>query len=62
MDIVGIIKKSYKSYGTLLSDDFVAFLKETTQNNVRLIYFVKFLSIFWFFRSVNFTVYRCLHN
>lgn len=34
MDITGLIKKSYRSYGTLLSDDFIAFLKETTENNV----------------------------
>lgn len=42
MDIVGIIKKSYRSYGTLFSDDFVAFLKESSQNHVS---FLK-LSIF----------------
>ena len=36
MDIVGIIRKSYRSYGSLISDDFIAFLRETSQNNVSL--------------------------
>ncbi|KAG5683909.1 hypothetical protein PVAND_013168 [Polypedilum vanderplanki] len=34
MDIVGIIKKSYRSYGSLFSDDFIAFIKESSQNHI----------------------------
>lgn len=34
MDIIGIIKRIYRSYETLFSEDFIAFLKENTQNHV----------------------------
>ena len=34
MDIIGVINRVYRSYGTLFSDDFIAFLKENSQNHV----------------------------
>ncbi|KAL7028237.1 hypothetical protein ACKWTF_005772 [Chironomus riparius] len=34
MDIIGVINSIYRSYGTLFSDDFIAFFKENTQNHV----------------------------
>lgn len=34
MDIVGLIKKSYRGYGSLISDSWYALLKENVRNNV----------------------------
>lgn len=34
MDIVGLIKKSYQGYGSLISDSWYALLKENVKNNV----------------------------
>lgn len=34
MDVTGLLKKSYQSYGTFFSDDFLAFLKQTSENHV----------------------------
>jgi hypothetical protein len=39
MDIVGIIKKSYRSYGSIISEDYLAFFKETNEIHVRKIFY-----------------------
>jgi hypothetical protein len=69
MDIVGIIKKSYRSYGSLFSDDFVAFIKESSQNNVSLeitFFSYRFFSIMknlrYYFDSLPDMDYRSRHT
>lgn len=34
MDMIGVIKRIFRSYEVLFSDDFIAFFKENSQNHV----------------------------
>jgi hypothetical protein len=72
MDITNLIKKSYRSYGSFFSDDFLAVMRKFLgENNVSRKIFFSFLSIFvnvvkFFFLAHRFRVHlnrnsRCTH-